>query len=176
MRIYLIGMPGSGKSTLGKSLATLLHLTFIDLDDRIISMEGMPISEVFSQKGETYFRQIERAALLQTCNENDIVVATGGGTPCFFDNIELINQYGISIFLNIPLELLARRISPEKSKKQMRPLFAGKSPQELIETLSAMWEKRISFYQKACIHIAPEEAKAEIVVYKIKNNPLYKNV
>jgi shikimate kinase len=139
-------------------------------------MEGMPISEVFLLKGEAYFRERERQALMQTFNENSIVVATGGGTPCFFDNMELININGVSIFLNIPLEQLARRISPGKSKKQPRPLFAGKTWQEIIETLYIMWEKRISFYQRASIHIGIEEAKPEIIFGKIKNNPLHKNL
>lgn len=172
MRIYLIGMPGSGKSTLGISLANLMNYSFIDLDERIIEMEQMPISEVFSQKGEGYFRQVEQQALQNTFTEENIIVATGGGTPCFFDNMEKINHNGISIFLNIPLNQLVVRLLPGKNKKQLRPLFTGKNKEQIIESLQAMWDKRLPYYQKAQIQLSLEDTKPERISSLIQRKTL----
>jgi shikimate kinase len=154
-------MPGSGKTTLGKSLAAKLHYTFVDLDERIVQTEGMPISDIFSQKGETYFRELESSLLRATGNEDNIVVATGGGAPCFFSNMEQINRMGISLLLQIPLAELVKRVSPGKNKTQLRPLFAGKNQAQILETLEAMWQKRAPFYQKAHILLAARETKAD---------------
>ncbi|QHT66728.1 shikimate kinase [Rhodocytophaga rosea] len=164
MRIYLVGMPGSGKSTMGKALARLLQYTFIDLDDRIISQEGMSIAQIFEQKGENYFREAEKQALQATFEEQNILVATGGGTPCFFDNMEQINAQGTSIFLNIPLKQIAGRLSPEKNKKIIRPLFDGKSEEQIKESLQLMWEKRFPFYKQAHLHITSPQTKPEKVM------------
>lgn len=171
MRIYLVGMPGSGKSTLGRSLARLMKHTFIDLDDRIIGQEGMSIPEIFAQKGETYFRQAEQRALQATFTEQNILVATGGGAPCFFDNMEQINAQGISIFLNIPLQQIASRVSPGKNKVTIRPLFAGKTPEQIKESLEQMWEKRLPFYQKAHFQInSPQTRPEEVMEMLLKTN------
>ena len=161
MRIYLIGMPGSGKTTLGKSLATKLHCNFTDLDERIVSREGIPISEIFNSKGEEYFRKAERSVLEDTALENNLIVATGGGAPCFFNNMELINQMGVSVWLQIPLEQLAKRVAPGKDNKQIRPLFANKNNAEILHTLETMWQKRYSFYQQAHITLLPNETRTE---------------
>jgi shikimate kinase len=157
-------MPGSGKSTLGKSMARLMEYTFVDLDERIVSQEGMSIPQIFEQRGENYFRQAEQQALHATFAEQNILVATGGGTPCFFDNIEQINAHGISIFLNISLDQIAGRLMPGKKKKTIRPLFAGKNEDQIKESLQQMWDKRYPFYQKAHIYITSPHTKPEKVV------------
>jgi shikimate kinase len=154
-------MPGSGKTTLGKSLAAKLGYTFVDLDERIVLSEGVPISDVFSLKGEAYFRKLESSLLQATENEDNIVVATGGGAPCFFDNMEHINRMGISLLLHIPLTQLVKRVYPGKNTIQTRPLFAGKDEQEILETLQTMWQKRAPFYQKAHILLSARETKAD---------------
>jgi shikimate kinase len=164
MRIYLVGMPGSGKSTLGKALAHLMQYTFVDLDERIIRQEGMSIPEIFEQKGETYFRQAEQQALQATFKEQSILVATGGGAPCFFDNMDQINVYGTSILLNIPLSQIVARLIPDKNKKNIRPLFAGKNKEQIQESLQQMWEKRFPFYQKAHLRITSSKTKPEKVL------------
>ncbi len=169
MRIYLVGMPGSGKTTLGKSLASKRNYTFVDLDERIVHTEGMPISDIFSQKGEEYFRKLESSLLQATVAEDNIVVATGGGAPCFYDNMEQINRMGISLLLQIPIEQLASRVAPAKNQVQIRPLFAGKNQAEIIETLQGMWQKRAPFYQQAHILLSPKDIKADKVWQLIEN-------
>ena len=168
MRIYLVGMPGSGKTTLGKSLATKLNYTFVDLDERIVHTEGMPISDIFTLKGEEYFRKLESSLLKATSAEDNIVVATGGGAPCFYDNMEQINQMGISLLLQIPLAQLAKRVDPGKNKTQIRPLFAGKNEAQIVDTLEAMWQKRSPFYQQAHIHLSARETKAAVAWQRIE--------
>ena len=99
MKIFLIGLPGSGKSTIGKSLALELSYPFIDLDLDIEKAEGRTIKQIFKQMHEGYFRQLESKALKKYCQSQDsFVMATGGGAPCFFDNMEQINQAGKSVF------------------------------------------------------------------------------
>lgn len=166
-------MPGSGKSTLGKAMAKMLNYTFIDLDDRIVQAEGMPIKDIFAQKGEAYFRELESKVLKDTVSEDHIVVATGGGTPCFFNNMEVMNQMGVSIFLNIPLEKLIHRLSSNKAQLQVRPLFAGKNKGEIMQTLQEMWQKRSPFYMKASLTIPYKEAKPEMILQYIENKKAY---
>jgi shikimate kinase len=169
MRIYLVGMPGSGKTTLGKSLASKLKYTFVDLDERIVHTESMPISDIFSQKGEEYFRKLERSLLLATGKEDNIIIATGGGAPCFYNNMEEINRMGISLFLQIPLEQLVQRVYPGKNQTQIRPLFAEKNESEIMQTLQAMWQKRSPFYQKAHILLTSKETKADKAWHKVQD-------
>src|SRR6185503_20434689 len=100
MKIFLLGLPGSGKTTLGKELSNALRLPFVDLDSEIERLEGKKISEIFAANGEEYFRNLESSELRKRCtSKGEFVMATGGGTPCFFDNMEWINRAGKSIFL-----------------------------------------------------------------------------
>ncbi len=138
MKIYLIGMPGSGKSTLGKKLARRLHLEFLDLDIYIEQEKEQSILSLINEKGEDHFREIEREALLDTRELDHIVISCGGGTPCFFNNIEWINEQGTSVFLDVPLSSLKQRLEEDTT----RPLLGTTS----LEDLHA---KRISIYQQA---------------------------
>lgn len=149
-RIYLLGMPGSGKSTLSKQLAKEINYHFLDLDEWIVQHERNSISEIFAIKGEEYFREIERKALLYSLTLQRTVIATGGGTPCFFDNIQIIKSNGFSIFLDVPLEVLAQRVSKEVST---RPLLNADN-KEIIEQLKEKYNYRLSFYKQAELTIS----------------------
>ncbi|MDD4799660.1 MAG: shikimate kinase, partial [Proteiniphilum sp.] len=120
-RIFLIGYMGCGKSTLGKRLAQSLSLTFIDLDAHIQNKYRKTISELFAEKGEEQFRMIERQALLEVAAFEDVLISTGGGAPCFFDNMEVMNRAGITIYIQAFPEELAARL---RASKTVRPLLS----------------------------------------------------
>lgn len=144
MRIFLTGMPGSGKSTCGKLLAEQINYPFLDLDEMIEDREGETISLIFAQEGEPYFRQIESDVLKSTVQDNEkLILSTGGGTPCFLDNTAFMKKHGKVVFLNIPLEILIERLKHEEH----RPLL--KTEKELKDTLVDLYNKRIAVYRKA---------------------------
>ncbi len=155
MRIYLIGMPGSGKSTLGKQLAKRLGYQFVDLDELIVQVAGHPITEIFARQGEDGFRRLERDILKQTATLENTVIATGGGTPCFFDNAAWMNRHGKAVFIHTPLPVIAERIYRTSAEKQKRPLFAGKSREQVWETLNEMYQKGFLFTRKP-LFVFPE--------------------
>lgn len=114
MKIFLVGMPGSGKSSVGKLLAESLRIPFIDLDTIIEKEAGRAIREIFSTQGEARFRELERDALLKVISEKDrFIVATGGGAPCFFDNLEHMKKNGKVVFLDLPMSTIAQRLQNE---------------------------------------------------------------
>ncbi|MCY7350202.1 MAG: shikimate kinase [Cytophagaceae bacterium] len=152
--IFLLGMPSSGKSTLGRNLARLLGYEFVDLDKRIETREGLTISELFALRGEDYFRQAESAVLKSLPVQAALVVSTGGGVPCFFDNIAYIKTHGLSVFLDLPPSLLAQRML--HTRKDDRPLYRKTDPEELLTTLEATYEKRLPYYQQADIIVTGE--------------------
>jgi shikimate kinase len=150
MKIFLLGLPGSGKTTLGKKLAATLQLPFIDLDKEIERREGKPIREIFAEKKEDYFRRLESAELRKWCESaGDFVMATGGGAPCFFDNIDRINQSGKSIFLDVPASEIVRRMSLVPIEK--RPLLAAAGKDGLKDSIEFLRSNRLSYYRQAAI-------------------------
>jgi shikimate kinase len=146
----MLGMPSSGKSTLGRQLAKELDYDFIDLDKKIEVSEGKKINEIFNLEGEDYFRKIETEQLKKIEPNSKVIVATGGGTPCFGNNMEFIKECGISIFLDVKPFKLEERM--RNSKKNNRPLFSLESD-SLATTLLKTYESRIDFYKKADIVI-----------------------
>jgi shikimate kinase len=146
MKIYLLGYMGCGKSTIGKKLAARLSCGFIDLDGYIEQREGRSISEMFEQKGETAFREYEHAALLEVSQMEKMVVATGGGTPCFENNLELINKTGTSIYLEMEAATLVNRIWNAKTS---RPLVRNMNKEELMLFVKGHLQSRQDFYRKA---------------------------
>lgn len=136
MRIFLLGFMGSGKSSLARELAHKLTYSFIDLDNLVEERSGKKIAEIFENDGEVVFRKIEHDCLLETFSHKNIVIATGGGTPCFFNNIDLINQNGISVYLKFNPGILASRLSNDKGKRPLIKHFENKKDfQDHIETL-----------------------------------------
>lgn len=150
MRIFLIGMMGSGKTTLGRQLADRLQVAFVDLDEYIEQKEQNTISQIFENHGPAHFRELERQALEAVVYEHtDVVIATGGGTPCFYDNMSFINKHGKSIFLKAPEEEIFHRL--RASDLNSRPLLAGKSNEELKDFISKTLEQRQPFYEQATL-------------------------
>jgi shikimate kinase len=144
--VFMLGMPSSGKSTLGRQLAKELNYDFIDLDKKIEVSEGKKIHEIFNLEGEDYFRKVETDQLKKIEADTGVVVATGGGTPCFNENMKFIKENGISIFLDVkPIKLEERM---KNSKKNTRPLFDLES-ETLSNTLLRTYEERIDFYKQA---------------------------
>jgi shikimate kinase len=119
-KIFLVGMPGSGKSTIGRLLAEKLAVAFIDLDTAIVEKEQESIAEIFEKKGEDYFRKVESEVLQSLLQTNeDFIMSTGGGTPCFFDHMNILNRAGTTIYLKASVNLLTERTK----KNTKRPLL-----------------------------------------------------
>lgn len=146
MKIFLIGMMGSGKSFISKHLALELKLNCFDLDEVIEKAEKETISNIFNQKGEEYFRQLETDYLYQFANKDNFVVATGGGTPCFNNNINWMNENGITVWLDESIDIIAKRL---ESGKEHRPLIAKLSNDKLKKFVESKLKERKSFYSKA---------------------------
>lgn len=154
MKIYLVGFMGAGKTTVGRELASRVELPFFDLDDLIESAEGMSIRELFAQRGEAYFRTRERDLLRSTRHLDRAVVATGGGTFTFDENIQLIQSEGLSVFLSAPYSLVRSRAGQNED----RPLFRDDA------SAHELFHARARYYRTAdvTIEVREEETPAEI--------------
>ncbi len=146
MIIFLVGFMGSGKSTVGQRLARRLGYTFIDMDARLEEEHGMTINEIFKKHGENAFREMESRLLHELVALRDIVVSTGGGLPCSGNNMELINQKGISIYLKMGPATLLNRLSRGKSR---RPLIRHLSRAELDIFIHDKLREREPVYLRA---------------------------
>jgi len=167
MRIFLTGYMGCGKSTIGRKVAALMGITFIDLDKYIEERNFKSVPNIFAQEGEMAFRVKERQALVEVSQFEDIVIGTGGGAPCFFDNMKLMNDAGITIYLAPDNETLAFRLLKSKTE---RPLIAGKSKEELQLFIKQALEKRSPFYEQSKIVIrGKNDVKPEEVLELINN-------
>ena len=150
MRVYLIGYMGCGKSRLGRLLSEHMGVQFVDMDDYIEERNCKTVPQLFADHGEDGFRERERKALEELAEFTDVIVATGGGAPCFFDNIDLMNKTGKTIFLNIDPAILADRLMNSKTE---RPLIKGKSREELVAFIDETLRKRKQFYSQAQFEI-----------------------
>ncbi len=164
MNIILVGMPGSGKSTLGRVLAKMLHYQFVDVDERIEAHENKTIASIFAEHGEDYFREVERKVLHEVLNETNAVIATGGGAPCFYDNMEQIKKNDISIYLKVSQTALLTRLQAGKDK---RPMLSQKSDDELNTFLLAKLAERTPFYEQAAYIFEGDTTRAEEIISKI---------
>ena len=145
-RIVLIGYMGSGKTTVGRALAKEIGLPFYDLDWYIESRMRKKVSQIFAEQGEEGFRRIERNMLHEVAEFENIVISCGGGTPCFFDNMDYLNQQAQVVYLKAQPEVLHKHLLMGKGD---RPLLKGKTPDELIQFIREQLEKREPFYSKA---------------------------
>lgn len=150
-RIILIGYMGAGKTTIGRTLARNLGLEFYDLDWYVENRYRKRIPEIFAERGEEGFREMERTMLHEAAEFEDIVLSCGGGTPCFFDNMDFMNQRGETFYLKASPEVLQQHLRMGKSK---RPLLEGKSPEALEAYIRDSLAQREPFYSRAK-HIVP---------------------
>ena len=146
MRVYLIGYMGSGKSVLGRELALKMNFDFVDLDQLIELQRNESINTIFKEHGEASFRDIEKEALHKTKDLKNTVIATGGGAPCFSDNMSWMNEIGLTVYLNVTLGKLYHRLI--LSKKD-RPLIKDKPDLDLMEYMMENLFLRETFYSKA---------------------------
>ncbi len=162
MKIYLVGMPGSGKSVIGKNLALHFDLPFVDLDTAIEVVEGKSVQDIFKEDGEAHFRQKEAEQLRELSSSTaGFVMATGGGAPCFHSGMEVINQNGVSVYLNVPLPELLKR----NSKNTSRPLLQDEDVEKKLVALLAV---RGSVYQQATFTVHGDQISAKDVVALLK--------
>jgi shikimate kinase len=159
MKVYLIGFMGSGKTYVGKQLAQLLDYLFIDTDSLIENTEGVTVAQLFETKGETIFRKIESERLQGLAKWDNIIVATGGGAPCFHNNMAFINNSGITVYLKTKPELLLERLKPET---EHRPLLRGRTDTELLAFIKERVTTREEFYGQADITIHQESNEQDV--------------
>ena len=168
-RIILIGYMGAGKTTVGKALSKELGIIFYDLDWYIESRMRKTVSEIFAERGEEGFRQIEYNMLHEVAEFEDVIISCGGGTPCFFDNMDYLNQQGQVVYLKAEPEVLYKHLLMAKVE---RPLLKGKSKEELLKFIKEQLEKREPFYTKAHytldVSLMDNYDKIKISVEKIK--------
>lgn len=145
-KIFLIGYMGSGKTTIGRLLAKKTGLAFIDADLFIENRFRKSVASIFEERGEAGFREIERKVLEEIIGFEDVVISTGGGLPCFFDNMELMNRNGVTVYLKASTEELVKRL--EKGKKK-RPLICDKNDEELKEFVELNVRRRSEYYDRA---------------------------
>lgn len=145
-RIIIIGYMGAGKTTVGKALSKELGIPFYDLDWYIESRMRKTVAQLFSELGEERFRQIEHNMLHEVAEFEDVIISCGGGTPCFFDNIDYMNEQGETIYLKAAPEVLYGHL---KMGKTVRPLLLGKTEDELLSYIGQQLSVRENYYNKA---------------------------
>ena len=170
-KYFLVGMPASGKSTIGRLLAGQIGIPFIDLDHEIVKKEGLEITEIFSSKGEDYFRDMERKCLLDITSQHaGFVMATGGGAPCFYNNMSFMNKHGITIFINISVKDLYKKLLLKGTQK--RPLLRNLDNLDLFEELKNKFLIRKKFYEqsKICLdqNLGDITSRVNQIIFAIK--------
>lgn len=146
IRIFLTGYMGAGKTTLGKAFARELNVSFIDLDWYIEERFHKSIRELFVERGEASFRELEQSMLHEVGEFENVVISTGGGTPCFFDNMDYMNKTGQTVFLDVHSDVLFQRL---RVATQQRPILQGKTDEDLRAFIIETLVKRACFYTQA---------------------------
>ncbi|MDC8106803.1 shikimate kinase [Chryseobacterium sp. PTM-20240506] len=165
MIISLVGYMGCGKSHISKILSEKINFKLIDLDKEISRRNKLTIPEIFEKKGEIYFRKLERETLEEIlATEENLILSLGGGTPVYYNNMEIINNNSKSIFLRASVSTLAERLSKQKEK---RPLIANISDENLPEFIAKHLFERNQFYSKAMISVTTDSREPEAIVDEI---------
>jgi shikimate kinase len=165
MKIFLIGFMGSGKTHWGRLLSEKLGIRFFDLDEQVVEQAGKPITEIFAVDGEEQFRMMEKDILhIITESHDSFVMACGGGSPCYFNNIEYMNQAGTSVWINTPLNTIFSRLIAEKDK---RPLIKSLPDDQLKNFISKKFADRKIYYEQADVVVDDEPLQIEQLIQKI---------
>ncbi|MEI9910834.1 MAG: shikimate kinase [Bacteroidota bacterium] len=165
MKIFLIGFMGSGKTHWGGQLSQKLNIPFFDMDEQIVNSESRSINEIFEKYGEEYFRLKEKGILhIITESHASFVMACGGGSPCYFNNIDYMTQAGTTIWLNTPLPVLLERLKKEKDK---RPLLKDLTDTQLMSFIMKKFSDRKIYYEQADIVIDDEDISLDHFIEKI---------
>jgi shikimate kinase len=165
MKIFLIGFMGSGKTHWGRQLSDKLGIRFFDLDEQVSEQAGKPIPEIFEQDGEELFRQLEKEVLHIISESHDsFVMACGGGSPCYFNNIEYMNQAGTTVWINTPLETLFERLVKEKDN---RPLIRNLSDEQLKGFIAKKFADRRIYYEQARLKVDEQPVLLDHLIGKI---------
>jgi shikimate kinase len=165
--IVLIGFMGAGKTTVGRQLAEALNLPFVDSDEWIELREGLTVSKLFEEKGEAYFRAVEREFLEELKSKEPSVVAVGGGLPCVDNNIKVLKELGLVIYLNVSLLTVLKRL---KEEQLSRPLIAGVSGSDLHRFVEDLLSERVTFYKQADLFVPNESSSINKVVESIQKD------
>ena len=166
MRVYLTGYMYSGKTTVGHKLATRLGYQWADLDRMLETTFHTSIPIFFKRYGEEAFRKIEQKMLHSTVDLDNIVISTGGGTPCFFDNIEWMNLHGTSVYFDVTVETLLRRAA---QSKKPRPILAGLTDEQRSLYVRQQLSQRLPYYQKAQIIFPADQPDIDQLVQLISS-------
>jgi shikimate kinase len=168
MKIFLIGFMGSGKTHWGHRLATRLSLPFYDLDTLIVDKEKASVADIFAEKGEEYFRFLEKEILESiTDQQESFILSCGGGTPCFFNNIEFMKKSGKVIWLNTAVDVLRQRLQRERMS---RPLIAEVSEGDLQRYIIRKLSERRMYYQQADVTVSEENTNLDELIRILLQN------
>jgi shikimate kinase len=165
MKIFLIGFMGCGKTHWGRLLSLKLNMPFFDLDEKIEEQEGRSIAEIFTEQGEEYFRLLEKDVLhLLSESHASFVMATGGGTPCFYNNIDYLKKQGTVVWINCSTDCLYQRLVKEKN---LRPLISNIPDNQLRSYIVKKYSNRKIYYQQASVILPEEQIDIDTLVSKI---------
>ena len=165
MKIFLIGFMGSGKTHWGHLLSQKLSVPFFDMDEQVVSHEGKTIVEIFAENGEEYFRMLEKNVLhIITESHDNFVMACGGGSPCYFNNIDFMNQSGTTVWINTPVDTIFKRLIEEKEN---RPLVKGLTDEQLKGYIIKKFADRKIYYEQADVIVDEEPVHLDKLLEKI---------
>lgn len=165
MKIFFIGFMGCGKTYWGRALSKKLQIPFFDLDEKIEEHEEKPISQIFAEDGEEYFRLLEKDVLHLITESHDMfIMACGGGTPCYYNNIDYLKKSGTVVWINCSVDCLHKRLTAEKDK---RPLIKDLTDSQLRTFIQKKYANRKIFYERASIILNEEEINLDVLVDRV---------
>jgi shikimate kinase len=164
--LFLVGMPGCGKSTLGRLYAQHTGYTFVDMDEAIVSGTGKTIEQIYAEGGEKLFRDIEHEYIKRYFDQSNSVICTGGGLPCFNGNMELMNKEGITVFIDVSAEELWNRV--KNTNFSGRPIYQNQTIDQVLETIKKKSAERRPVYETADIILKSDAVTLDMLLEGMK--------